>query len=454
MNGKYLAKYFGYPLQDFTAGTSIFKTLSFLRKSQYWDDNKIHDYQLNKLKALVDYTKSNVPYYEKLFKQICLSSDDIRSLDDIYKIPILTKQIVREQGNNLVSREYDKFKVKKGKTGGTTGAPTITYSDSVSRSFVWGSYFRWHEWMGINYFDKTATLWGARTVLNPSVIANCKLKLINYVQNKLTIDSFKLNQQTMPFVYTKLVNHHPSLLKGYLSSLVNFAEFIEKKQLTFPKLTALSSTTETLLPHNRVYLEKVFNAPIFDQYGCGEVSGISYECSKHKGLHINQEHVLLEILNEENVSIKQNVGRVVVTDLDNYVMPFIRFDNGDMAKLSPHKCTCGVNQPLMDSIEGRAIDTIQLKDGTKVHGVFFTDILYELNILTDKVQRFQIVQSKAGEISLNIEKGSGFDNNSKSLIKNSLMQYFYSVTIIVSNRIENEENGKFLYVKTKINTIN
>lgn len=257
----------------------------------------------------------------------------------------------------------------------------------------------------------------------------------------------------MPFVYAKLVNQHPSLLKGYLSSLVNFAEFIEKKQLPFPKLTALSSTTETLLPHNREYLERVFNAPIYDQYGCGEVSAISYECSKHNGLHINQEHVLLEVLNEENVSIKDKVGRIVVTDLDNNVMPFIRFDTGDMAKLPTHKCTCGINQPLMDSIEGRAIDTIQLKDGSKVHGVFFTDILYELNILTDKVQRFQVVQTNAGEISLNIEKGAGFDNDLKSLIKNSLMKYFYQVTIIVSNRIENEENGKFLYIKTNRNTI-
>lgn len=318
----WLAKNIGFPLQDIIRGTSIIESLAFLRKSQYWDETQIYDYQLKKLKNIIDYSSKNVPYYEELFKKIKFKTSDIRHLDDLRKIPILTKETLQKENANLISRNYDKKKVKIGKTGGTTGVPTVVYKDVNNRSFTWASYYRWYEWMGLNYFDPTATFWGARTVLSTHLKSKIKADLARFIQNNIVLNSFNMNEETANIYYNTISKQNPYLLKGYVSSLLDFAQFIENNKWEFNKLKAISTTTETLLPNNREYLERVFKVPIFDQYGCGEISAISYECSKHNGLHINQEHVICEILDTQNSPLLNQPGRVIATDLDNYVMPF------------------------------------------------------------------------------------------------------------------------------------
>lgn len=442
----WLSKNIGFPLQDFIRGTSIIETLAFLKKSQYWDETQIYDYQLRKLKNLVEYANDNVPYYESLFKKIKFKPSDIKSLDDLRKIPILTKETLQKENTNLISRNYNKKKVKIGKTGGTTGVPTLVYKDVNNRSFTWASYYRWYEWMGLDYFDPTATFWGARTILSTHLKSKIKDDLARFIQNNIVLNSFNMNKETADVFYNTISKQNPYLLKGYVSSLLDFARFAENKNWEISSLKAISTTTETLLPNNRAYLEKVFKVPVFDQYGCGEISAISYECSKHNGLHINQEHVICDILDAENNPLLNKSGRIIATDLDNLVMPFIRYENGDMATLTDEKCTCGVHQPLMKSIEGRSTDTITINNGSKVHGVFFTDILYEIGILSHEFQKFQVVQNKIGSIEFRVETQKPIDNKKKEQLKISLRRFFNSVNYIEVQKLKNEPNGKFKYI--------
>ena len=444
--GKIIAKYLGFPLRDKIKGTNILKTLTFLEESQNWDEDRINEYQLEKLKILIDYSKNNVPYYEELFNKIRLSSSDIKTHADINKIPILTKEIVREQGNNMVSRKFSDFKVKIGKTGGTTGVPVTVYKDSYNRTFTWASYYRWYEWMGINYFDPVASLWGARTVLSTSLKRQIISKFQQIVQNEIVLNTFEMSDENMLMYVNRIKKSKPVLLKGYLSAIILFAQFVEQKNYYFNSIKAISTTTESLLSHNREYISKIFGVPVFDQYGCGEVSAISYECSEHNGLHVNQEHVICEILDNSDLPIYNSSGRVVATDLDNYVMPFIRFENGDMATLSDKKCRCGINQPLMKSIEGRSIDTVVLKNGNKVHGVFFTDILYELNVFTSEFQRFQIYQDTAGEIEFRIESTGMVKHEIKEKIQKGFLRFLNKVIIIEMKTLPVAKSGKFSYI--------
>ena len=448
---KNIAKYIGLPLQDMVKRTSIIETLNFLRVSQFWDETRINEYQLNKLRNLIDYASRYVPYYEEKFKKIKLSSKDIMTLDDIHKVPILTKEILRNERENLVSRCFPMKYVKKGKTGGTTGPPVIVYKDIYNRSFTWASYYRWYEWMGLNYYDSSATFWGAPTVLSSSLRTKMQDRCKRFIQNTLVLNSFNMNEKTLGTFYKSIINQEPTIIKGYLSSLLDFAKYIDDNNLKFINLKAISSTTETLLPHNREYLEEIFGVPIFDQYGCGEISAISYECSKHNGLHIQQEHVICEILDDMDNPMMNSTGRVVATDLDNWVMPFIRYENGDFATLTDIKCTCGVNQPLMESIEGRSVDTITLKDGSKVHGVFFTDIFYEIGILTDVAQKFQVYQEKLGAIDFKIQSRKALDAKLRQKLIDSLLVFFDIVNYSEHKILPKEKNGKFKYI---INTIN
>lgn len=444
---KYIGNKLALPLQDFTNGTSIVKTLEFLRKSQHWDLEKMEEYRLLKLKKLIKFASENVPYYEKLFRKIKLNHHDIKQVSDVDKIPILTREIIIKENNNLLARNFNFSRVNKGKTGGTTGSPVIIYKDSNNRSFTWASYYRWYDWMGIEVGDKSASLWGSRNVLNKPLKAEIKDSVVSYIQNRLSINAFSLHEQNMPEIYNALRKFEPLILKGYVSSILQIAEYIKHNNLEvfYPK--AISTTSEVLLPHVREYLENLFKVKVYDQYGCGELSAISYECSKHKGLHVNQEHIILEVLDDNNSSVINQIGRVVGTDLDNFVMPFIRYENGDLASLTTEKCTCGVNQPLMHSIEGRSADTITLKNGSAVHGVFLTDILYELNLFADKIQKFQAIQHAPGQICLLLESNESLNNTLLETLKVHLNPFFDDIQIENRKKLESEPNGKFKYIK-------
>ena len=344
---KSIARYFGFPLQDIVRGTNIVEKLNFLRKSQYWDEDRIYEYQLTKLKDLFNYSRKNVPYYEELFRKSKLTHNDFKTLKDIDKIPILTKDILREKQTQLLSREFKKFNVRFSPTGGTTGSPVLVGFDTNNRSFTWGSYYRWYDWMGIDYFDNIATLWGSKKVLHSSFKDSLFLKVQNFLQNEFVFNSFELDNKNMHLIAKKIQKSKTVLLKGYLSAVIQFTRFVQKNNYKFNSIRAISTTTETLLPHNRNYIEKVFDVPVYNQYGCGEVSAIAYECNFHNGLHINQEHVICEILDSNYNKILNKPGKIVVSGLNNYVMPFFRYENGDMATLSNNKCECGLAHPLL-----------------------------------------------------------------------------------------------------------
>lgn len=447
---KYIARYVGFPMQDFKMGTEILATLSTLRESQYWDETKIYEYRLDKLRKLVSFAATNVPYYEMLFKYIQLKPSDIKSLEDIRKIPVLTKSVVRENTMDLIARGYNMKYVKKGKTGGTTGVPIIVLKDTQNRSFTWASYYRWFEWMGVEYGDKIATLWGAKSVLGGKKTQTITDHIVNLAQNRLRINSFKMSPDDLGEICKKLVSFKPVILNGYLSSLIRLANYIEENAIVGILPKVVSSTSETLLPNNRKYLERIFNAPLFDQYGCGELSAISYECPAHKGLHINQEHMILEILDTDDNPVYNYKGRVIGTDLDNFVMPFIRYENGDVAEIYRDKCTCGINQPLMSAVDGRETDTLTLSNGSSVHGVFLIDILYELGILANEIQRFQAIQKMPGQLELNLETSHQLDVSLVKLLDENLRHYFDKVEIKKVSEIENESNGKFKYIKSML----
>lgn len=442
----------GIRFRDYIKQTEIRETLKFLELSQFWESDRIEKYQFEKLLKLIVFASKKVPYYRDLFKKEKLKISDFTSLNDISKIPILTKEIARNHFRELIADGLNMKYVKVGKTGGTTGSPLLIYKDASSRSFSWASYYRWYRWMGVEFGDKVFTFWGANSVTYNSIKNSFRKSAINYLFNHTLIDAFQLNEVKIINSIERINKYKPVLVKGYLSALIQIANYLNNNKISLDaNIKALSSTTETLLPHLRDLLQNTFKSPMYDQYGCGEVSAIAYECNCHMGLHVNMEHIILEILDKKGSRIVGTSGRIVATDLDNFAMPFIRYETGDMGTLNLAKCPCGVNQPLLSSIDGRTIDTIVLANGNRVHGVFITDILYELKIFTDQIKRFQVEQDEPGVILLKFECTSSIlDTATIQQLNNALKPFFRYVEIVFVDLIENEPNGKFRYIKSRI----
>jgi phenylacetate-CoA ligase len=447
---KFIAKNIGYPLQDMVKRTQILNHRNFLEKTQLWSKEELHNFQLDKMKKLVKYANEFVPYYIKLFKDIGLNPGDIKSHDDFKNIPVLTKQIAREQNENLYSVESFNF-LKKGMTGGTTGPPLFTRSNIEARSYVWGAYYRWYGWMGIEVGDQIAELWGASRVSTQTGLNLMKQNTVSWLKNTIRINSFNMNENTFPSLIKVLQKRKPAIIKGYLTALLQLAKYIKENKIKGISPIAISTTSETLLPPYRKYLEEVFQCKIYDQYGCGECQSVAFECSAQIGLHVTTEHVFLEILDNKFIDAGFNEGNIVLTDLDNYAMPFIRYLNGDVGRLSETECTCGLPYPLLKEILGRAADTIKLRNGSQVHGVFFTDILFEkMPEESKKVSRFQAYQVKPGDLEFRMEVHENLTENFKTILTSELIKHFNKVDLVTMKEIPTSSSGKFRYVLSEI----
>lgn len=442
MLNKFITQYFGLALQDRSAGTEILKTLKFLRQSQKWTREELIDYQLAKTRALIQFLSENNSSFKNKTEYL---SFEAFGWNDFARLPLFTKKELRLEDTTTTG--FDKKKNKAAKTGGTTGPPVKVYKNTTSRSFAWAGYYRWYEWMGLHYSDRSVTFWGSRTVLSTGKLALITGRVKGWLTNNYTINSFEINDTTAPQILKALSRQKPAIVKGYLSALLQVADYANSQGLAHrPK--AISSTTETVLKPYREYLEQTFGCQLFDQYGCTEVTGVAFECSEHKGLHINMEHVLVEVVDENNQPVFEEPGRILLTDLDNTTMPFVRYEVGDVGVLSKETCTCGSKSYLLKSIEGRVADIITLNNGSKVHGVFFTDILYEIDEqgYGSRISRFQARQKKDGHLVFAIESKEDINEAYLTSLKKALGKFFNSFEISIETELPTEASGKFRYV--------
>jgi phenylacetate-CoA ligase len=441
-------------IQDIANGTDIVKTYKFLKKSEKWGRDDIEKYRLQKLRRLLHHAYDHVPYYRELFDKYRIHPDNIKNLEEFYTIPILKKEVAKERYKDLIADNVniDSKKIKKGKTGGTTGVPLKIYKDVYTRNFTWGAFYRWYDWMRIHPNDRVIFLWGSSKVLGKNPKSKIVYWLSEHFSRTKIINSFNLNDDSIPRLAEEIIKYKPALIRGYLSATIQIGKYLEKNNICIPGLKAISTTTETLLPHYRIFLEKAYNVPVFDQYGCGECGSIAFECIAHNGLHIAEEHTVIEILDAANKHINNQTGRIILTDLDNYAMPFIRYENGDLGILSDQKCSCGLQSDMLHSIQGRTIDTIVLKDGSEVHGVFFTDILHEMkHYYSEEFYRFQIYQKVKGKIIFRIEKNRKVvPNEFVDELQFHLARFFDKAVIEFYEKLQNEKNGKFRYIISDI----
>lgn len=445
---RFLADNISLPLQDRINHTSILKTRDHLLQTQYWDESEIEKYQLKKIKLLVEHASNHVPYYRELFRKEHIHANDINTFEDFRKIPALTKDIALENHQILVADNINLKRVFKGSTGGTTGTPLPLYWDTNEKSVSWGAYYRWYHWMGLSPGDSMAKVWGTKKVLSESHLNKFKDSLKDFYYNRIRINSFHINETTINEHIRLLNQFKPRFVRGYLSALLDFSTFISENEINL-KFTplALSTTTETVLPPYRKFLEEIWNTKLYDQYGCGECNSIAFECSHHNGMHIASEHVYLE----KPANNTEESVPVILTNLDNYAMPFIRYINGDEVVFSNSSCTCGVKLPLLKQVTGRKADYIILSDNSKVHGVFFTDILNEIpEFRIAYAKKFQVIQNVPGEIQFlmesDVEPSQQFINN----LKKAFNRYFAKSKIIIKDKLETDASGKFRYIKNNM----
>ncbi len=440
---KVLSLYLGFRYKN----DHSLKYFQELNESQWWSADEITALQFKRLQALLSHAYQNIPYYSQKFKEARLELGDIKTLDDLPKLPILTKQDVRENLSDLVAKNFPRSNMIPYSTGGSTGEPLQFYVTEESKQRGGAASARANSWYGYELGDKVAYLWASPRDLSAHKGKGLANKISLLVFRRIYLDAFDMSEKKMEEFARKLGQFKPKAIIAYASAAYLFAKYLRYKGIKNIKPRAVITQAEKLLPQQRQLIEEVFDCEVFDFYGSREVSAMASECPQHKGYHISAENVVLEFVKDNKTVSPGETGKILITDLHNYAMPFIRYENGDLGVPSGEKCSCGRGLPLMHSVEGRITDTLVI--GNKfISSPSLTLIFKDLPI-----KQYQLVQETKNELTIKIVKADKYtDEHTEQILK--LMQTYVGSNVKLNLRFASQipptKSGKYRFIISKV----
>lgn len=407
-------RYLLFPISEKLFGRNVSTALKELNKTEWLSEKELQTLQNEKLRRLVKHCYGNVPYYRGVFDKLNLTPEDIRTRDDLQKLPILTKQIVNDHYDELISKDVRKRAYVNGSTGGSTGTPMKFKEDVNSWNALKALNFRGWSWAGFRIGDKMFTLAGNSLVKKNTKSGKWMMK---YLFDKVIMrndkhDCTDITQEALKKYYTSLMKCKPVAIRGYASSLFFLASYIEQENLPVCPVRVVFTTGEKLFPKYRLKIQKVFHAPVFDGYGASDGGVSAHECYMHEGLHLEEEHCVVEIVDDSGKVLPEGeIGSVITTDLNNYVFPFLRYKVGDLAYIKKERCSCGRKHRLLGEVIGREGRAIFNKQGRPYSSIVIDNMMFkDLDIHSEdsqslyrKMERFQIRQDRNGDLLIMIK---------------------------------------------------
>lgn len=422
--------------------------LKELERQQWLSLQELRKIQWRELKQLLEHAYQNVPYYQNIFQKLRIIPADIQSPRDFEKLPITDKQIIKENYEELIAKNYYGTTLTKS-TGGTTGEPLQLEYTRDAYEWRRAVMVRGYGWAGCQEGDKVAYLWSV-PVGEYSIFNKLKDNIYHRILRQKYFNVFDLTPENMESYYWKMRRYRPRHIVSYALQMYYFARFINENGMEPFPLESIILGAEAIIPYQKKFIESVFNCPVFETYGCREFMLIASECEKHRGMHISAENLYVEIIKDGQMAEPGEVGEVVITDLHNYGMPFIRYKNGDLAMMSNSKCPCGRGLPLIERVEGRLLDVVRTPDGKILTGVFFPHLMKEFK----EVDRFQVIQESLNKLLIKIVPNRKYAQIPlKQIYKEvrKVMGQAIDLEIQLVDEIPLSPSGKFRVVISNIN---
>lgn len=366
----------------------------WLNKTQWLSYSELEGIQLKLLRGLICHCYKSVPYYRRVMDQQGIRLADIRSLDDIKRFPIINKGEVLRAGDSIISRNYPRWALRKGRTGGSTGTPMIVYRNIFSLGTDHAFVRRQFDWAGVGLREKTAWIF-QRVVATPER-KDARLYEYDPILRELTLSAYHCSHKTA-LDYAKLIKKHEiGVMVGYPSAIYLMAKACLNSDFKL-RLRVVLSTWEAMTDAMRQTISEAFGCKIFDFYGSGERVVVIHKCD-HGSYHIIPEYGYTELL--PLGGHMEGYFRVISTGFWNKAMPLIRYDMGDViTKFCQKQCNCGRQFPVVDSIIGKEGDVIRSPSGVTLGVTVVVQVLYTVGG-TNNVLETQFVQDKPDHITI------------------------------------------------------
>lgn len=414
----------------------------FLGESQWWPVERIRALQLAKLRRLVSVALRQTPGYADLagVDRTWLPA----SLDDLAHLPLLDKATLRENREALTNpaapggpRRY--------RTGGSSGVPLIFSIDRRRQAWDKAARMRSHDWFAMGHGVREAYIWNAPVELDKQGQIR---QLRDALTNERIFPAWQLSEASIGGYVEALRRFRPDCLFGYPNAIALMCRLADQQRIGLDDLGAsvVFSTAEVLYPAQREFIGRALGgAVVADGYGSREAGFIAHECPAGT-MHITSENVIVEVLDPAGRPVGPGVdGEIVVTQLDNYAQPFIRYRTDDIGQLAEGPCPCGRGLEAMRVVQGRSNDFLLAPDGRRIHSSAVHASLSNIEGLA----KFQLRQGSGGAIRVLLVKAGGFPADGEKRILASLHRYLgpgAPITIEPREEIPPGPSGKFRYV--------
>jgi phenylacetate-CoA ligase len=393
-----------------------------------------------KIIKLIHHAYEHSPYYKKRFDEIGVHPNEIKGYDDLANLPVLTKLDILKNEKELVTNKT-KQQLYARKTSGSTGMTLHFRKEAQALALNDAIMYRCYAWYGIDVGDKQVRFWGVPI----DSLARRREQFKDFILNRIRVSAFDISPDSCLQQYERIKRFKPAYFYGYTSAIYGFCLFANKMGLDLNELglKAVVCTAEKMYPHHRELFHKVFHCPVVDEYGSTENGVIAFQC-REGNMHMMSDHLCIEFLNEKNERVKPGEqGKIVITDLAAYEMPMIRYDIGDIGSYTEKICSCGINLPLMEIVEGRKEDFIRTQRGKLVHAAYLCYTLKD-----DAVYEFKMYQKALDSFLVQIVKSPKFGPGSEAILDRKLRSALDAdVKIIFEyvDRIPRDISGKLRY---------
>jgi len=399
------------PAGDMALGQRMMQRLRFLNDAQWWQPERLSAYRDRALRSLIEVSYREVPFYRTLMREAGVTPADIVGPDDLARLPITTKAMLRRGYPDLTTRATG-FRTYEESSSGSTGTNFLVKKDSETEGWYRASFLLACEWAGWQIGDPHLqtgiTLERSRGRWLKDVVLRCRYVSAYDLADKeldLSLDLLECNK----------IEH----LWGYPGSLYFLAKRAMDRGWNRP-LRSIVTWGDNLYPYYRSAIESAFGRRVLDTYGCGEGIQISAQCGTGSTYHVHDLDVIAEFLDDEGKPVAAGQpGNLILTRLHPGPMPLIRYQVGDIGiKGDGHLCECGRGFTVMNGVQGRDTDVVVTPSGNRLIVHFFTGVCEHF----PEIQCFQVRQETLDSITVRIVPTEDYSDESTARIVSALHQ--------------------------------
>ncbi len=427
---------------------AFYYLLALLRHST-WSKKQLQEFQNRKLREIVTYAYENSAFYHRRFDYNGLKPNEIKTVEDLRKLPVVRKQEISRNVDEVISREFSAQDLRVQHTSGSTGRPLNIYITATENEFRKAKHVRAQMVLGQKIRDRWVT------ITSPLHFAETtKLQKALHMFSITPVSVF----DDVETQITKIAAANPQVLDGYSNSILLLAKEAKKRGMHDINPRFLVSGAELIDASSRKFVEDVFASPFYDQYATVEFERIAWQCKEKDEYHIDADSLVMEFVDDDGESVSPGErGEVVCTSLFNHAMPFIRYGIDDVGVPSEKReCACGRNFPIMKMMEGRKTSLLTLPGGRVLAPFAFMLAVWTFKHY-DLIDLFRVVQKRKDLIVFVLRLKENASN--EDLIKNDLERHIREVlhlTEEVSIEVESVDeiplsrSGKFQIVVSQV----